>query len=648
MIRTILFAALAALLVAYSFWIYARAELRVPAGPRLALLRAAALVVVLLLVFNPRLPLGDGGGAPARWVLLDASLSMSASGEGGTPAWEAARTRAEELAADGWTVVRFGDDDLARGLGGGDDGAPAAPDRLQSRLAPALSAAAESGARRIRVLTDGRLEDAVAVRSALETLPLDVVFETFGGRGPNTGIARFEVPDVSRADGAPEAELDVFGAGTGDSVRVEVFEEGRPVATVALPAPSPGLRATATVALPPPAEGGRVRYAARVVGEGDGFPDDDSAVAYANVGFESGGVVLVSLRPDWEPRQLLPVLEEVTGLPASGFLGVGEDRFLPMGRAIDRGGPVDSATVRRAAREATLLILHGPGRDAPQWIAALARAPGRVLTLPSDPDGAGMSGLDVRELREGEWYVSPDVPTSPIAGSLSGVVLDGLPPLTDVLVPETPLTDPPLLLQLRGAGPPESALALVTRAEGRTAIALASGFWRWAMRERGREPYRSLWSGVAGWLLADRTMATPEPRPVRWVFGRTDPVEWRTAGDSSEVRVRVEAGDSVVRDTVLSGGSTASLGTLPPGAYRYTVVSGGSTDTLATGRFDVASTTLEMLPRGEVPLAGGSTGGGEVATAPAGLPIRTSPWPYLLVITLLCGEWIIRRRSGLR
>jgi hypothetical protein len=31
-----------------------------------------------------------------------------------------------------------------------------------------------------------------------------------------------------------------------------------------------------------------------------------------------------------------------------------------------------------------------------------------------------------------------------------------------------------------------------------------------------------------------------------------------------------------------------------------------------------------------------------------GVPLRTRPWPYLLVIALLCGEWIGRRRSGLR
>jgi hypothetical protein len=40
------------------------------------------------------------------------------------------------------------------------------------------------------------------------------------------------------------------------------------------------------------------------------------------------------------------------------------------------------------------------------------------------------------------------------------------------------------------------------------------------------------------------------------------------------------------------------------------------------------------------------TAGAEVERP--GSPLRTRPWPYLLVIGLLCAEWIGRRRSGLR
>lgn len=638
---------MAAVLVGYSYWVYSRVELRVAAGPWLAAVRALALVLILLLLFNPRLPVGVGAGAPARWVLLDASLSMKATGPDGASAWAMARERAEELASEGWRVVGFGDDDL--------DEVPPGMEahRTGSRLAPALAAAAESGAREVRVLTDGRLEDGVAVRSALEALPVELSGEIFGEATSHAGIARFRVPDLSRADATPVAEVEVFAEGAGDSIRVEISEEGRPVATVAVPTPSAGLRATTSVALPTPSAEGRVRYTARVVHDGqptegrDGFPDDDAAVAFANVGFEEGGLVVVSLRPDWEPRYLMPVLSEVTGLSASGYLRAGPDRYLPMGRAADRGGVVDSATVRRAASGAALLVVHGLHEDSEGWIRAVASGPGRRIVFPVDPDAASLVGLQTEGPRAGEWYVSPDVPTSPIAGSLVGASFDGLPPLGRLLVSTTPLASAPLHVQLRGAGAPESAFVLSARAGGRTVVAMASGFWRWAMRDGGRETYRRLWSGAAGWLLSDRGIAAAEPRPVRWVFARDMPIEWRMPVDTAHLRVRIETGDSVVRDTLVAGGAPVALRELPPAPYRYAVLT-ASGDTVGSGRFDVATTTLEMAHRRDTTVLDAATAAGAGGDADAGSPLRTMPWPYLLIITLLCAEWIARRRSGLR
>lgn len=638
----LLFAVVATALVAYSYWIYLRVELRVPAGRWLAAIRAAALVLILLLLFNPRLPMGAGSGGATRWVLLDGSLSMQASAPDGRSAWADASDRAEELAAEGWRVVRFGGANLER-----DSATAGSPGELGSRLGPALAAAAEAGARRVRVLSDARFEDAVAIRSALEALPLEVAFETFGGAVPNVGVARLDVPDLSRPDARPLAEVELFGEGMGDSTTVEIREEGRPVATLTVPTPSPGLRITEAVELPAPEGRGRVRYTASVVASGDGFSEDDEAVAYANVGFESGGLVLVSFRPDWEPRYLLPVLEEVTGLDASGYLRAGPDRYLTLGRAVDRAGPVDSTTVRSAVDDAAIVVVHGLGEDAEGWIRPRVAGGGRRLVFPADPAGAAMAGLEVAGPRAGEWYVSPDVPTSPIAGSLAGLALEGLPPLTDVMVPDERVSTPPLQLQLRGAGSPEAVLALLSGADGRRAVALASGFWRWSMRDGGGEAYRRLWSGVAGWLLADSGMGVTRPRPTRRVFDRGESVRWRLPGDSAAVRIRVSRGDTVVADTTVTGGGDVDMGALEAGAYGYDVTDAAG-DTVATGRFDVASTTLEMLPRSAEPTAGNVTAAGGSQDEPAGRPLRTLPWPFLLVIALLCGEWIVRRRSGLR
>jgi hypothetical protein len=638
-------------LVAYSFWLYLRLEIAVPAARWLAAARAAALVLVLLLLFDVRIPAGGPAGASEDWVLLDASLSMSASA-GGTSPWDEARERAAELERQGWQVVPFGGDQPP--LFESDP----EPTAARTLLAPMLDRAAEVGVRRVRVLSDFRLEDAVAVRSALESLPLEIELEAVGAASlVNAGVSALDVPDVGRPADPVRAEVEIHVAHSAeaalDSVTVRVLEEGAPVADVRVPAPSPGMRARVPIELPPARTTGRLRYTASVAFDGvDAFPSDDEAVAYASVGHEEGALVLVSLRPDWEPRYLLPLLEDVTGLPSVGYLRAGPDRFLPMGRAPDRGGPVDSATVRAAASAATLFVLHGLGRDADPWARSLTRRAGRTVLLPSDAEGALVSGIPSGEPRPGEWYASGDIPVSPIAGSLAGVTLQDLPPLTDVLLP----TDPArvrgaLLVQLRGTGTPEAALQLDEREGGRVAVGLAHGFWRWAARDNGRDVYRRLWSGVAGWLLAGEGAAPLEVRPTRWVVPRGEPVLWSVPADSVPRTLVVSRADSVAWQgelAQLADPSTHSTGVLPPGSYAYRVESAAGTP-LTEGRFDVAAATLEMASPPLVPASAEGdalTAGAEVERP--GSPLRTRPWPYLLVIGLLCAEWIGRRRSGLR
>ena len=65
MIRLLLFLLLAGALAAYSFWIYLRAELPVRSGRLLAALRTATLLLLLALLFDPRLPWGGAGGSAA-------------------------------------------------------------------------------------------------------------------------------------------------------------------------------------------------------------------------------------------------------------------------------------------------------------------------------------------------------------------------------------------------------------------------------------------------------------------------------------------------------------------------------------------------------------------------------------------------------
>jgi hypothetical protein len=642
-IRWSLFLALSAGAVAFAFWVYLRVELPVRWGRLLAVTRATTLILLLMLLFDLRLPAVFSRSGDQRWALLDASLSMGASTPGSASPWEAAASRARTLDREGWTVVTFGAGTRLEGSEG-----DASPTELSSLLAPALDRALEAGVTRVRVLSDLRFEDAVAVRSALGVLPLDVEFERFGQDLSNAGVSRLEVPDLARAEGSVTAQVEVHGGTVGDSLSVQVFEEGRPVANQRVSAPSAGLRLSVPINLPTPQTTGRLRYTARVLQEGDAFPSDDEAVAYANVGTAERALVVVSVRPDWEPRYLLPVLEEVTGLSGLGYLRVGPDRYVPMGRALDRGGPVDSATVKQSAGDAALLVLHGLGAANDAWVRALVDRPGPDVVLLDDPAGADLIGIPTGDPRDGEWYVSSDIPTSPIAGSLVGGAFQGLPPLSQVLLPNDPAqVRGSLFVQLRGAGPLEAAVHLADGPNGRTAVLLASGLWRWAARDDGREAYRHLWSGIAGWLLAGESVPGAQPRPTLWVVPRGAPVTWSAPLDGVERRIQVSRGDSVVAEATTLDRGAFETGVLPPGRYTYRV-EGVSGDSLAAGRFDVAATTTEMTAPPMVPDETRATGAASVRDEEPGSPLRTYPWPYLLIMGLLCGEWIGRRRSGLR
>ncbi|MBR43703.1 MAG: hypothetical protein CME18_04750 [Gemmatimonadetes bacterium] len=641
-----MFLFLAGILGAYAFWVYLRVELAVPTARRLAVVRASILALVLLLLFDPRLPFDATGAGSAPWVLLDASMSMTVEGREGPSPKEVAAERAAQLETEGWEVFRFGNGNLTRQV----NDTQRAGEGLISELAPSLQLAAESGAKEVRVLSDLRFTDPVAIQSTLDVIPVAVQFEDLSQVARNSGIARFSVSDVLHPDDSPAAEIEIFGGDSGDSVTVEIFEEDREVAQLRVLAPGPGLRSTGTVRLPPAAESGHLRYTARIADEekdDDAFPSDNEAVTYAGIGYPAGALVLVSALPDWEPRYLLPVLEKVTGLPSIGYLRAGPDRFVRLGSASELGIPADSSTVKRAATEAALLVLHGLGVDADSWMTEIAGGRGQRLVLPMDSEGTRAVGMETGDPISGEWYASPDVPTSPIAGALAGVNLQGLPPLSRTMIPSDPLRLPPLQIQLRGTGPPQSAFGLIERPGGRVAVALASQFWRWAARENGHEPYRRIWSGIADWLLAGEEVIAAEPRPTVWVTSRGQKIGWSLGGDSSSVHLEIRSATEIVTDTTLVGGGEAMTRPLDPGLYTYTLVS-ESDDTVGAGRFDVSGVSLEMLPVAKMPESSPGSLGLPGNAEGSGRPLRTYPWVYLLIMALLCGEWIARRSTGLR
>ncbi len=633
----------------FSLWVYHRRELPVTGRRWLALARALAICLVLLLIWNPRLPAGPGDGiGQGAVVLLDGSLSMAAGPPGGGTAWADAVREARRLASGGGRIMVFGD---AVAGSTADELEGRAPAATSSRLLPALRAAVESGARAVTVVSDGRLTDADFGR--LPVVPgLRARLQVVGATVANAGVADFAVP--ARAEqGTPfVAEVTVFGeAAPGAAARIEVHEEDRLVASVPVEIPPPGQVVRTPVDLPAPAAEGLVRYAATVVLEEDGFADDDRRVRHVRVAPPQAGLVLLSLRPDWEPRHLLPVLEDVTGLPARGYLRATGSRYLPIGRGGEVADEVTEGELRAMLAAADIVVLHGVGATAPDWVRDAARNARRLLMFPADRAGASLGGVAVAGQVEGEWYVAADLPASPVAGQFADLDLGALPPLT-ALHPATALSGATALqVHLGGRGTGEAALVLIAGEGRRVGVGLAEGYWRWAAREgTPRRAYRSLWAGVANWLFAgERLVTAGPPGPAEPVIGRGSPVRWQAPGMAGqELGLRLVRGGEAVFESTVAVDSTETFTTAPldPGAYDF-VMSPGPGGEETSGRFDVERYTgeLRLPPVGDA-VSGDAAEGG--ARAAAGRPLRTHPAPFILVLAVLCGEWIGRRRRGLR
>ena len=639
----------------FAAWIYVRRELPIPGRGLLGTIRALILALVLLLLWDPRLP-GDprSGTSEGRWVLLDASVSMSAGASEVGPNWAVALERAGELAEAGAQVLVFGETPQIVAFDSLDTLRPV---ESASRLAPALARAAEAGARDVTVLSDLRLDDPVEAGLSSGRAPFGVHIERSGGPVRNVGVARFELPSRAESGQPLPVGIALFSEGTdpGDTIRVEVWEEERLVASVGVLPAEPGLLATATIRLPAPRDIGWRRYRLLVSLPGDEFEADDAKSAYTEVDPEEGGLVLLSLQPDWEPRFLLPVLSQVTGLDASGFLGMSGGRYLRLGSGAQVGPPVDEDEVRRALSGADFVVIHGLGAGAPDWVrTTLGEAP-RSIVFPSDPAGALASGEEARSRLDGEWYATPDLPPSALAASLSGADLTGLPPLTDILPRQTPGTAPtPIPLQRQGLGPVEAALVLNENRGRRRAVVLASGFWRWAFREGpDREAYRRLWAGVAGWLLASAPQdGTKDVRPAKRVWSSHESMQWRAPGSIGEdVGITLTLGDSVVLDTtvVVDGAGQARTWPLPVAEYSYRITRPGGDGDIGSGRIESEGHSLELLRRPvDISTNASDEDDGRPTRGGLGSPLRTHPGPYLLILVLLSAEWIGRRRGGLR
>ncbi|MGI9626072.1 MAG: hypothetical protein ACR2QM_04495 [Longimicrobiales bacterium] len=630
----------------FFWWIYYRREFAVGSRPLLLGARLLTLLGLILLLWNPALPWGSGAATP-RFVLLDASASMSAAADGGTTGgtlWDAAVSRAQELAADGYRVLLTGSQVIptdAAGL------SQLTPEGTSSTASEALSVAVEAGAREVVLLSDLRLEDPLAAAALAERGQIRIEVDSLPIAASNVGLARVILPASVEGGESVQGRAEVQGDSPDDSLSLALSVDGSPALTLRVAAPKGGGISAVDFELPSALGAGSHVVELALEGQ-DAFPGDDRRLRILRVDPEETGVLLVSFVPDWEARFLFPVLAQVTGLPARGYIQVGPERYM----ALDGGpqGEVDEAGLIRLMARAELVVALGVNASNMTLVERGVRRARRLLLFPDDQAGASLGGFEVGPPVGGEWYVD-EPPASPIAGSLGDFPLTGLPPLTRVL----PLTDNTegnaLGIRLGGAGRPGSAVALRSDGRRRVAAALARGFWRWAFRDgEPRDRYRRLWSAVGGWMLADEPLAAgPGVRPVDPVLPRGLPMMWQGRGfEGDSVQLTISDAQAAVQtDTLLAipGAGLFEGPGLAPGRYDFTAVLEADT---TGGTFVVEDFTDDMLHRALDPSI--LSAGGGAGTGPTGgtRPLRTSPLPYLFILATLCGEWIGRRRAGLR
>lgn len=598
----------AALVILIASALAALAYLRLEhAGPRVwipAGLRAVAWSALGLLLLNVSCP---SAGAPRRpLVLLDGSISMGAAGGRWREAVDSARR---------WGDVRtFGDEHPA---------ADTAPTRGRSLLGPALAAAAGSD-RPVIIATDGEIEDAgdlpaqLMARASVRLFPRSHV--------PDLAITSLEGP--TRVTSGDSIALDVVvereSGSAADSVQLEVVSGSTTVLRRRLRL-GEGANGRARLAFTSTALGpGDHLLKVRLADAADREPRTDLRLHLITVA-PTPGVVLVAAPADWDSRFLYRTLKDVAQLPVRGFVRLEADRW----RAMADLRPVSAAEVRRAARGADLLILKGGAESLGE--GATARG---IWTWPSGEAG-GPPPIP------GDWYLAGDE-SSPIGGAFLGQPVDSFPPALQLAPKQAAAGDwVGLTAQLGRRGAPRPALLGRTDGRVRRITTLADGLWRWGFRGGSSEQsYRALVASAASWLLAGTDTSVGTARPIRRVVQQGRPLifEWTGPGVASPTALTWSTPDGTRPDTLRFDGEGRALVWLPPGTYRYRFGGG------AGGMAAVEEYSDELLPHavtlrsrnGAVRPEGGRT----VA--------RDWLWLFGLCVLAFAGEWLARRRLGLR
>lgn len=562
--------------------------------------RAAGWSVIALLLVNASCPSVTPGAVPL--VLLDASLSMGAAGGRWSEALAMGRNAGEMRlvgAADGDTVPSGG----------------------RSRLASAIAGAGSAG-RPVIVITDGEVEDADAIPPDLLSLTTVRVLE----RKPVEDVAIVRVEGTARVTPTDTLRLSVevqsFGVPTPRTLPIAAREGDRVWLRGAVELDAGGRgRVVLTGPVPSVAPGAHVlRVALDQVGDAE--PRTDTRLVMITV-VPTPGVVLLASPPTWESRFLLESLRDVAALPVRGYLETQPGRWRRAGDL----QPIARDEVASTARRADLLVTLGN----PGPIAADSRARGRLVLTAVTPGSAA----------SGDWYVGVPGGT-PLAGALGGLAVDSFPPGTAL----AELTAGPrdwvgLTAQAGRRGTVRPVLLGRDSAGARRIVIGMDGLWRWAFRGGASEQgYRALIASAVSWLLGGAESAAGRARLLRQVVEQGRPASFEWAGEGAPVPIPIDlTGDAGTRqDTLVFDGAGHAELLLAPGVWQYRLAGGGQ-GTLAVEVF-----SAELLPRGRTLTAR------EAQTDPGRtrIPVRSWLWLFGVGVVAFSGEWLARRRLGLR
>jgi hypothetical protein len=580
------------------------ARLRAPSGARralLAALRGIALALAVALALDA--PLGRAG-AVQPLVFVDASQSMARE------ASDLMRVALDSArAAGGDSVLLFGDSvRLARESGLADDAA--------TRVRPIVERAMATGRPAI-VITDGELQDSSALDAFTSGSRVVVVARP---QRRDAAIAGLEVPRAAVDGDSIVARVSIASGALGANAgTLNLLVGDQAVGRASVDAMSPwSERQTEVRARLSGAGQGSTLIRAIVSTPDDAEPRNDTLSAALEIS-RAASAVFVSTSPDQDARFAIAVLRGALSLPTRGFLRVAPGTWRVEGTL----APVAESEVRNALREAPVAILHGDTAifGPPQ---AATNGPLALLVQP--------------ETEDGEWYPS-GAPASPLSGVLAAVPFDTLPPVAAGAPAQGDWVG---LEARRGREMMRRPVVVGRDAPRRVVTVTASGFWRWRFRGgASADAYAALLGGIFDWLAAeraDRRGAVPDEGIIR----SGQPIRWRR-GSSADSLVRValrRRGDSRVDSVLLRfapGTTIQESAPLRAGVYEVSVPGGQA--------LLPVNASSELLP--ERPRLSSSAVGRRSNLADA-RGARSNGWLYALAIALLCAEWLLRRRMGLR